>query len=71
MNGKGSTLVKEVRQEPDATVVVLSGEVDMHQSPALHAALVDVANNRPKKLVLIMTDVGYMDSSGVGTLVGA
>lgn len=69
MTGKGSTLVKEVRQEPEATVVVLSGEVDMHQSPALHAALVDVANNRPKKLVLNMTDVGYMDSSGVGTLV--
>ena len=69
MNGKGSTLVKEVRQGAEATVVVLSGEVDMHQSPALHAALVDVANGRPKRLVLNMTDVGYMDSSGVGTLV--
>ncbi len=69
MTAKGSTLVKEVRQETDATVVVLSGEVDMHQSPALHAALVDVANGRPKRLVLNMTDVGYMDSSGVGTLV--
>jgi len=69
MNGKVSTLVKEVRQEPEATVVVLSGEVDMHQSPALHAALVDVANGRPKRLVLNMSEVGYMDSSGVGTLV--
>ena len=69
MSTKPSTVVKEVRQADDATVVVLTGEIDLHQSPTLHAALVEVANGRPKKLVLNMTDVAYMDSSGVGTLV--
>jgi anti-sigma B factor antagonist len=64
-----SSVIKELRAQPEATVVVLSGEIDLHQSPALHAALVDVASNRPKRLVLNMTDVSYMDSSGVGTLV--
>lgn len=64
-----SSVIKETRAGPEATVVVLSGEIDLHQSPALHAALVDVVANRPKRLVLVMSDVSYMDSSGVGTLV--
>ena len=64
-----SSVMKEIREGPEATVVVLSGEIDLHQSPALHAALVNVAANRPKLLVLNMTEVAYMDSSGVGTLV--
>ena len=64
-----SAVVKEIREGPEATVVVLSGEIDLHQSPALHAALVEVAGRRPKRLVLNMSEVAYMDSSGVGTLV--
>ena len=53
----------------NATVVVLSGDVDLHQSPNLHARLVEIAGERPKRLMLDLTDVPYMDSSGVGTLV--
>lgn len=62
-------LVKEVRKTADATVVALRGDVDLHHSPALHATLVDVANGRPKRLVVNLSEVPYMDSSGVGTLV--
>ncbi len=69
MTLKPCPVVKEIRETPEATVVVLAGEIDLHQSPALHAALVDVASRRPRRLVLNMTEVGYMDSSGVGTLV--
>lgn len=69
MNGKPSGIVKEIRRDTEATVVVLSGEVDLHQSPALHATLVDVAAGRPRRLVLNLSEVQYMDSSGVGTLV--
>ncbi|MFO0972852.1 MAG: STAS domain-containing protein [Phycisphaerae bacterium] len=69
MSAKPSSVVQEVRTTPDATVVVLSGEVDLHHSPALHAALVNVAAARPRRLVLNLGGVTYMDSSGVGTLV--
>ncbi|MFH1419120.1 MAG: STAS domain-containing protein [Planctomycetota bacterium] len=69
MSDNPNRLVKDVRKAADATVVVLDGDVDLHQSPTLHAALVEVANDRPKKLMLDLRAVPYMDSSGVGTLV--
>ncbi len=69
MSDKPNRLVKEVRKASDVTVVVLDGDVDLHQSPALHATLVEVAEDRPMKLMLDLNGVPYMDSSGVGTLV--
>ncbi len=69
MSENTSNLVKDILKSADATVVRLCGDVDLHQSPALHAALVDVAAERPKRLVLNLAEVPYMDSSGVGTLV--
>lgn len=69
MSELDDNLVKEVRRLPEGTVVRLAGEVDLHHSPALHAALVDVASERPRRLIVVLSDVPYMDSSGVGTLV--
>ena len=69
MTAEPNSLIKEIRQMGDATVVVLSGDVDLQQSPDLHARLVEVAVERPKRLMLNLTEVHYMDSSGVGTLV--
>ncbi|MCZ6683868.1 MAG: STAS domain-containing protein [Planctomycetota bacterium] len=62
-------IVKEVRKSETATVVALSGDVDLHHAPTLHATLVDIANGRPKRLIVNLEEVPYMDSSGVGTLV--
>lgn len=64
-----SNVVREVRKTGEATVVALTGDVDLHHAPALHATLVDIANGRPKCLIIDLADVPYMDSSGVGTLV--
>ncbi|MFQ5411734.1 MAG: STAS domain-containing protein [Phycisphaerae bacterium] len=69
MSKNSNNLVKDVHKTSDSTIVILDGEVDMRRSPDLHAALVDVANDRPKKLILNLSAVPYMDSSGVGTLV--
>jgi anti-sigma B factor antagonist len=69
MSEHEKSLVRDVRKAAEGTVVVLSGDVDLHHSPALHAALVEVAGNRPKRLMLDLSGVPYMDSSGVGTLV--
>jgi anti-sigma B factor antagonist len=69
MSEHEKSLVREVRKAAEGTVVVLSGDVDLHHSPALHAALVEVAGNRPKRLMVDLSGVPYMDSSGVGTLV--
>ena len=64
-----NNLVKDIRKSAEMTVIVLSGDVDLHHSPALHSTLVDVTNERPRKLVVDLREVPYMDSSGVGTMV--
>ncbi len=69
MNDKPHNLIRDVRTSSEATVVFLGGDVDLHHSPSLHAALVELANGRPKRLVVDLREVPYIDSSGVGTLV--
>ncbi len=63
--------VREVRQVGDATVVVLAGDVDLHGSPALDETLVTVCRRKPPRLIINLESVGYIDSSGVATLVKA
>ncbi|MBP7937296.1 MAG: STAS domain-containing protein [Phycisphaerae bacterium] len=62
-------VVREIRQQGRATIVVLSGEVDLHHTPEVHKALVGACQQRPERLVINLSEVGYMDSSGIGTLV--
>ena len=64
-----STLVKEVRRQGNAVIVVAQGEIDLRHSPELHKTLVEVCSQRPKTLLIHLGEVAYMDSSGVGTLV--
>jgi anti-sigma B factor antagonist len=50
-------------------VVSLVGAVDLHHTPGVHKALVTACEERPRRLVINLTEVTYMDSSGIGTLV--
>jgi len=61
--------VARIHQEGDASVVEVHGEVDMHSSPELHQFLREVCEGQPAKLVVDLSRVEYMDSSGIGTLV--
>lgn len=63
----------EVRTEQrgDATVVIPLGEIDLHRSPTFRERLKVAAQSRPKILVVDLSQVPYMDSSGVATLVEA
>ncbi len=59
-----------VREEQGVTVVALSGDVDMESSPKIRGTLLDSVGM--KKAVLVdMSDVSYIDSSGVASLVEA
>lgn len=62
-------VLSEKRQE--ATVLTPRGDIDMSCSPHFREALKQAQESRPKKLVVDMTSVGYMDSSGLATLVEA
>jgi anti-sigma B factor antagonist len=50
-------------------VVRVSGEVDLRTSPQLREVLLRAARKKPERLVVDLSEVGYMDSSGVGTMV--
>ncbi|HMO25735.1 MAG TPA: STAS domain-containing protein, partial [Tepidisphaeraceae bacterium] len=65
-------LVSSARQEGDAILVGLRGEIDLHNSPQLRAALFELLE-RPgvKKLILNVGQVPYVDSSAIAVLVEA
>lgn len=47
----------------------LSGEIDLHASPALRAELQKCAHAKTAALLLDFTAVDYIDSSGLATLI--
>ena len=51
-------------------VLTVSGELDAHTGPVLRAAIIDVLAHH-YALVIDMTGVGFLDSSGLGVLVSA
>ena len=53
------------------TVVAISGEIDMHKASPLRKTLLDELSKKPKKLVINLKEVSFIDSSGVATLVEA
>ena len=56
---------------PDNRTAVFeaTGDIDLHRSSEFQQALLDLAGKRPEQIVLDLTGVGYMDSSGVASLV--
>ena len=54
-----------------AVVVSPEGDIDLSRSPALRTSLRQVMSGKPKRLVVDLGQVDYMDSSGVATLVEA
>jgi anti-sigma B factor antagonist len=60
----------DVRSEGETTIVALSGDVDLDNSPQVRAVLLDSV--REKRGVLVeMSAVSYIDSSGIASLVEA
>jgi anti-sigma B factor antagonist len=55
----------------DTTILVPMGEIDLSRAPSLRVQLSAAQAARPKRLVIDLSEVPYMDSSGVATLVEA
>jgi len=51
-------------------VIGLAGEVDVYTSPRLKQEVVDLLNAGTHKLVVDLTGVEYLDSTGLGVLIG-
>lgn len=51
------------------TVVRVAGELDLHTSPQLREHVLGLIDEPPVRIALDLSDVGFMDSSSLGTLV--
>ncbi len=60
-----------VRTESGVAVVDVEGEVDIHGTPHLRDTLTELVKRASAKVVVNMARVNYIDSSGLGVLVGA
>ncbi len=58
-----------VRDRGGATVVSVEGEVDMVTTPRLHSCLQDQLARTPQRLVLDLSGVSFLGSSGLAVLV--
>jgi len=55
---------------PDApNVLPLDGEIDLHVSPRVAAALGAMIDQKPQRLVVDLSAVTYIDSSGLAVLI--
>ena len=72
----GVDLVPKARVEtgPGGTSVIASvrGEIDLHKSPELRGVLLEwIAQHQPKRVILNLGQVPYMDSSAIAVMVEA
>ena len=61
----------EVRGEGRATVIAVSGELDLASSPALQEELDRVASSDSELLIIDLRELDFMDSTGLSVLVRA
>ena len=58
-----------VSADEDATVVEVRGDLDCYTAPKLRAVLLELAD-RPRKVILDVGSSDFIDSTGLGVLVG-
>ena len=51
-------------------VIDVQGEIDIYTAPRLRELLIDLASKNSYQLVINMNKVGFLDSTGLGVLVG-
>jgi anti-sigma B factor antagonist len=61
----------EVRGQGKATIVAVSGELDLASSPALQEELDRVSASDPDLLIIDLRELDFMDSTGLSVLVRA
>jgi anti-sigma B factor antagonist len=70
-DGESMELEISTTRDQDACIVRVGGEVDVYTSPSLKAALVAAVADGCRIVIVDLDKVGFIDSSGLGVLVGA
>ena len=56
---------------PGVPVLIVRGEIDVASAPEFHASLSEVIGQEPEIVIVDMSEVSFIDSTGLGVLVGA
>lgn len=71
MGWRSMNLTVDVYEAEEKTVIKVVGEIDAYTSPKLNESIYPLSNEAGKNLLIDLTDVTYMDSTGLGVLVAA
>lgn len=58
------------READDVNVVAVEGEIDVYTAPKLREAISDLVAQGSYHLIIDLTEVEFLDSTGLGVLVG-
>ena len=63
----------DVTSTPDGNVALfaLGGSLDLATSPSLRAALLEAADRKDHEIVVDLSHIEFLDSTGLGALIGA
>lgn len=56
---------------PPYTVVAVTGEIDVSTSPHLRDTILELLERQKRRLVIDLDGIDFLDSTGLGILVGA
>ena len=59
------------RQVDQAWILDIAGEVDLYGSPQVRKNIEEALSSKPLRLIINLSKVSYMDSSGLATLIEA
>jgi anti-sigma B factor antagonist len=71
LSGAPSEFRVSVSEASDSVVVAVSGELDVASAPALRQELYRVIDQHANKVVVDLAEMEFIDSTGLGVLVGA
>ena len=60
----------ETRHEDGRTIIEVGGEIDVYTAPKLRDKITELVGNGEYNLVIDMEKVDFLDSTGLGVLVG-
>ena len=64
-------LTAKYRISDDMLTVALSGEIDHHSARTIREEIdLEIERSKPKRLILDLSRIGFMDSSGLGLILG-
>ena len=68
---KGCNCYYDIERNGDSIRIALKGEIDHHNAVSVRGKIDElICIERPKRLVIDLSEIGFMDSSGLGFIMG-